>query len=264
MSLLRTLLTGCRAEAKGTLDRYRENLASRGQNGAKAYRHLLEILVRMRQLCNHWKMCGEGRFTDIMAILEKEKVLDLTPENRETLQSMLQLNIDAQDDCPICLDSLKEPVITCCAHVFCFPCAEKVIETQGKCPMCRAELPSVQSLVHPKKEVSAKVEVDIETSSSKVEALLSILQASQKKGGKKTVVFSQWTTFLDIIQARLDKDGYKYTRIDGMMNAGQRDAAMDALEQDPDCTIMLASLGVCSVGLNLVAANQVVLADTWW
>lgn len=27
---------------------------------------------------------------------------------------------------------------------------------------------------------------------------------------------------------------------------------------------MLASLGVCSVGLNLVAANQVILSDSWW
>ena len=48
------------------------------------------------------------------------------------------------------------------------------------------------------------------------------------------------------------------------MTATRRDAALSSLESDPQCTIMLASLAVCSVGLNLVAANQVILADSWW
>ena len=39
---------------------------------------------------------------------------------------------------------------------------------------------------------------------------------------------------------------------------------MTILSTDPECTVLLASLNVCSVGLNLVAANQVSLANTWW
>ena len=58
--------------------------------------------------------------------------------------------------------------------------------------------------------------------------------------------------------------GYKYTRIDGSMSAIARDAALEALDNDPETTIMMASLSVCSVGLNLVAANQVIMADSWW
>jgi len=48
------------------------------------------------------------------------------------------------------------------------------------------------------------------------------------------------------------------------MSASQRDAAMELLAKDANTTVLLASLGVCSVGLNLVAANQVILADSWW
>jgi len=48
------------------------------------------------------------------------------------------------------------------------------------------------------------------------------------------------------------------------MAPSKRDDAMTALANDPECTIMLASLSVCSVGLNLVAASQVILADSWW
>jgi SWI/SNF-related matrix-associated actin-dependent regulator of chromatin subfamily A3 len=104
--------------------------------------------------------------------------------------------------------------------------------------------------------------MDLKQSSSKLESLMEILAATDTKD--KTVVFSQWTKFLNIVQARLDRDGYQYCRIDGTMSASQRDAVLRSLEQDKDCKIMLASLGVCAVGLNLTAANQVILSDTWW
>jgi SWI/SNF-related matrix-associated actin-dependent regulator of chromatin subfamily A3 len=113
-------------------------------------------------------------------------------------------------------------------------------------------------------ESAEQEDIDVDTTSSKVEALMEILKASGKKAGTKTVIFSQWTSFLNIIQAQLVKHGYKFARIDGTMRATQRDASLVALETDPECTIMLASLAVCSVGLNLVAANQVILADSWW
>lgn len=48
------------------------------------------------------------------------------------------------------------------------------------------------------------------------------------------------------------------------MPASARDAAIESLNSDPDCTIMLASLSVCSVGLNLCAASQVIMSDSWW
>ena len=80
----------------------------------------------------------------------------------------------------------------------------------------------------------------------------------------KTVVFSQWTSFLDLVQAQLTKHGLNFTRIDGRMNSARRDAAIESLNADDSCKIMLASRSVCSVGLNLVAANQVILADSWW
>ena len=43
------------------------------------------------------------------------------------------------DDCSICLDDLKSPVITLCSHVFCRTCIERVLETvkPPTCPLCR-------------------------------------------------------------------------------------------------------------------------------
>jgi SWI/SNF-related matrix-associated actin-dependent regulator of chromatin subfamily A3 len=262
------------AQAKGTLDIYRNNIG--GQKGADTYRHLLEVLLRMRQLCNHWKLVGEERLNTIMQQLDAEGVVDLTKENKIALQKMLQLLIDSQEDCPICLDTMRDPVITKCAHSYCTGCIERVIEGQKKCPMCRAELESFNTTtVRPALETSTKVEpltqdqIADQTSlennaSSKVEAILDILKATAQDPTNKTIVFSQWTSFLDLVQPQLALHGLKFTRIDGSMSATQRDAALEALDNDASTTVMLASLAVCSVGLNLVAANQVIMADSWW
>jgi SWI/SNF-related matrix-associated actin-dependent regulator of chromatin subfamily A3 len=252
------------AEAQGTLQKYQK---SQGKNGQDAYRHLLEVLLRLRQVCCHWKLCGE-RITKLLALLEQNKVIELNSENRKALQTLLQLCIDAQEECPVCLDTLHDPVITACKHTFGFSCLERVIESQRKCPLCRAELSSTDALVHPAPPPSeskmVKKENDPDSHSSKTEALMSILKASLKNPKSKVIIFSQWTSFLNIIQQHLDSAGYKYTRIDGSMSAPQRDAAMTTLSSDLSTRILLASLSVCSVGLNLVAADTVILADSWW
>ena len=275
------------AEAKGVLHDY---MAGQAQNGSRAnnvnraqasYGHLLEVLLRLRQVCNHWKLC-EGRVTTLMKLLESQQVVELTPENRKALQDMLQLSIESREDCPVCLEALHdhEPVITPCAHVFGKSCIARVIEGQQKCPMCRAELSDTSCLVAMDLVVeddaaaaAAAAELDAhqtssidgETTSSKIEALMTILESSRvHDASTKTVVFSQWTNFLNIVQAQLQVRGFKFARIDGAMNAKKRDEALAALDSDPECTVMLASLGVGAVGLNLVAANQVVLMDSWW
>lgn len=152
-----------------------------------------QILLRLRQVCNHWQMCSE-RVTNLMEQIQKQKVVELTPENLKALQDVLSLSIQSQEECPICLDDLHSPVITPCAHVFGRECIERVIETQKKCPMCRAELKDNSILVQPTNDFGdeAKDEsIDFDASSTKLEALIDILKAS-KGTSNKTVVFSQW------------------------------------------------------------------------
>jgi SWI/SNF-related matrix-associated actin-dependent regulator of chromatin subfamily A3 len=258
--------TALEEQARGTLEEYQQSKS--GKKGAidssSAYRHLLEVLLRMRQFCNHWQLVGETRINSL--IQEEGVCLELTSETRAMLEGMLKLHIESQEDCPICLETITDPVITLCTHIFCFHCIEKVIDGQHKCPMCRAPLEDTTRVLRlPEGESSEnKEEFTFTEVSSKLDALLSILKASENGEGNKTVVFSQWTSFLDVVSSQLVKSNIKYARIDGTMSAGARDAAMNALEKDPSVTVLLASLGVCSVGLNLVAANQVILSDSWW
>jgi len=198
---------------------------------------------------------------DVLKLLEGQEIVPLNDENRKLLQQALQLVIDSQEDCPVCFDSLRSPVITDCKHVFCSACITKVIELQGKCPFCRNRL-TKESLVEPTVEGENDDNFDPETKSSKTEALIKILRATLKNPASKVVVFSQWTSFLNIIQHQVAEAGYKFTRIDGSMTASKRDEAIAALENDEGTRVLLASLAVCGVGLNLVAADTVILADS--
>nr|OQO26347.1 hypothetical protein B0A51_06434 [Rachicladosporium sp. CCFEE 5018] len=249
-------------EAQGMLQKFQKAEAGTSQ----AYQSLLEILLRMRQCCNHWQLCPE-RVHSVMKQLDEQGIVTLNEETKKGLQHILQVRIESQEDCPICLEPLHEPMITLCGHAFGGECISKVVETQHKCPMCRAVLEDESSLVSPANECGDDVHkddnMDLNASSSKLESMMSILGATKEKK-EKTIIFSQWTRFLDIVEARLDRDGYRYCRIDGTMSAQERDAALHALENDSGTTVMLASLGVCAVGLNLTAANQIILSDSWW
>jgi SWI/SNF-related matrix-associated actin-dependent regulator of chromatin subfamily A3 len=165
------------------------------------------------------------------------------------------------------LDNLEEPVITACAHSFCRGCIEQVIERQHKCPLCRAELKDNTILVDPAVELgedSSNVIADPSQPSSKIEALIKVLTAKGQAPGTKTVVFSQWTSFLNLIEPQLEQRGIRFVRIDGSMPSIKRDNSINVFSNDPSCVVLLASLNVCSVGLNLVAANQAILCDSWW
>ncbi|KAJ5851612.1 uncharacterized protein N7529_010997 [Penicillium soppii] len=248
------------AEAQGALLDFKE------KDGKTKYSHLLEVILRLRQVCNHWALC-KNRIDKLMNILDEHKVVPLTPENVKALQDMLQIQIESQELCAICLDNLEQPVITACAHSYCRGCIEQVIERQRKCPLCRADITDTNTLVSPAAELgedSETVEADPDSPSSKIETLVKILTAKGQAPGTKTVVFSQWTSFLNLIEPHLQQCGLKYARVDGKMNSVKRDNSINAFSNDPECTVLLASLSVCSVGLNLVAANQVILSDSWW
>ncbi|KAG0155809.1 hypothetical protein PDIDSM_2982 [Penicillium digitatum] len=247
-------------EAQGAL------LDFKDKEGKTTYSHLLEVLLRLRQVCNHWALC-KTRIDKLMSMLEEHKVVPLTPENIRALQEMLQLQIESQELCAICLDNLEQPVITACVHSYCRGCIEQVIERQHKCPLCRADIKETDTLISPAVELGEDidtVEANPDSPSSKIETLVKILAAQGQAPGTKTVVFSQWTSFLNLIEPHLEQRGIKFARVDGKMPSVKRDNSINSFSTDPGCAVLLASLSVCSVGLNLVAANQVILCDSWW
>ena len=97
--------------------------------------------------------------------------------------------------------------------------------------------------------------------SSKVEALLEALQTAAEDG-HKALVFSQWTSLLDLIEPALERVGVGFTRLDG--STRDRAAVVDAFQGEGGPPVMLISLKAGGTGLNLTAADHVFLCDPWW
>jgi len=80
----------------------------------------------------------------------------------------------------------------------------------------------------------------------------------------KVIVFSQWTSMLDLLEAPLRGARHAFRRLDGTMSVAARERAVADFTGRPDVFVLLVSLKAAALGLNLVAANHVVLLDLWW
>ncbi|SMY18936.1 unnamed protein product [Zymoseptoria tritici ST99CH_1A5] len=83
--------------------------------------------------------------------------------------------------------------------------------------------------------------------------------------GEKVLIFSQWTSLLDLLEIPIDDAGWGYRRYDGSMSAPMRgDAVDDFKDAKKDVRIMLVSLKAGNAGLNLNVASQVIILDPFW
>jgi superfamily II DNA or RNA helicase len=97
--------------------------------------------------------------------------------------------------------------------------------------------------------------------SAKLEQLLELLETLVAEG-HKSLVFSQWTSLLDLVGPRLRRAGLDFVRLDG--STPDRQAVVDRFQADDGPPVMLLSLKAGGTGLNLTAADNVILLDPWW
>eukprot|EP00010_Vexillifera_abyssalis_P009336 CAMPEP_0201546324 /NCGR_PEP_ID=MMETSP0173_2-20130828/2634_1 /ASSEMBLY_ACC=CAM_ASM_000268 /TAXON_ID=218659 /ORGANISM="Vexillifera sp., Strain DIVA3 564/2" /LENGTH=954 /DNA_ID=CAMNT_0047954953 /DNA_START=468 /DNA_END=3329 /DNA_ORIENTATION=- len=101
--------------------------------------------------------------------------------------------------------------------------------------------------------------------STKVSLLIQELSELRKKDASvKSIVFSQWTNMLDVVEAALLLNNLGYERLDGSMTPLARTKAIRRFQQVGNSRIFLISMKAGSQGLNLIRASRVFLLDPWW
>jgi superfamily II DNA or RNA helicase len=98
-------------------------------------------------------------------------------------------------------------------------------------------------------------------SSAKLDVLLEQLREVLDEG-HKALVFSQFTSLLKILRARLSQEGILYEYLDGATR--DRQTRVERFQNDKDCRLFLVSLKAGGLGLNLTAAEYVFILDPWW
>ncbi|EAY08212.1 SNF2 family N-terminal domain containing protein [Trichomonas vaginalis G3] len=109
-----------------------------------------------------------------------------------------------------------------------------------------------------------QIELEGLVESSGKMVFISKLLPRLKEQGHKVLIFSQMVRVLGIISIFLEANQYKYERLDGSVNDNDRQAAIDRFNQDPEAFVFLLSTKAGGVGINLTAANTVIIYDSDW
>ena len=103
---------------------------------------------------------------------------------------------------------------------------------------------------------------DAKDQSAKLAAIAELVETCVNEG-KKALIFSQFTSFLDLIAERFDAQGLRYYTITGSTPKRKRLELVDQFNAD-DTPAFLISLKAGNTGLNLTGASVVIHADPWW
>jgi SNF2 family DNA or RNA helicase len=101
--------------------------------------------------------------------------------------------------------------------------------------------------------------------SAKTSQVIEILSNIRKNDPtEKTLIFSQFTSLLDLVEVPLVQKRFRYQRYDGSMTMEARADAVEAFMDNPEENVMLVSLKAGNAGLNLYRASQVIMLDPFW
>lgn len=93
---------------------------------------------------------------------------------------------------------------------------------------------------------------------------IDLMNILKKEPDSKVLIFSQWTTSLDIVQHYLARLRLPYFRLDGSTSHKDRQSRIAAFQRDDGPRIFLVSLKAGGLGLNLTRANKVFMLDLYW
>jgi SWI/SNF-related matrix-associated actin-dependent regulator of chromatin subfamily A3 len=227
--------------------------------------NILELISMLRHICNH----GEELLPEsALAAWRKREPTTLTSEMLESsMKRCVSCDREIEELDPLAGQTLEFP----CKHLLCESCLARFRGSQPACSKCRTftPLPDSQSFSSPTTRQSQGTK-DQTSQSPKVNALLrniAELQTNRTENGILpkwfepftsfcrlfsanliSVVFTYWTKMLDKVGSALRQRGTRFQRIDGRSSLLQRKTAMATFENDPDCNVMLASIGAAGEG----------------
>lgn len=203
------------------------------------YISVLLLLLRLRQACNHPLLVTKDYKKDLEAVDSHASKQDPQADADDLATAFGQLGVTRK--CQMCMMELN-------------PRNAGEGKWSGHCVTCvpLAEKAELAELERP--------------TSAKIRKILELLQniEDRSNGEEKTIIFSQFTSMLDLIMPFLKEKGIRFSRYDGSMSPVDREAALSKIKNDPNVRVILISFKAGSTGLNLTACNNVILVDLWW
>ncbi|KAI0080447.1 hypothetical protein K474DRAFT_1682619 [Panus rudis PR-1116 ss-1] len=221
-------------------ERIKERVDTLAQQGNlnKAYTSILVLLLRLRQACNHPSLVSQDYRKDSAAVEPKEAKNN--DEDADELANMFG-GLGLTKKCQVCQSDITP---------------SNAGQSSDSCRDC-------DDLLTKSKQVSNS---DLPPDSAKTRKVMEILREIDERSNseEKTIIFSQFTSMLDILEHFLKDQGVRYVRYDGSMNKVKREEALDKIKNSKNTRVILISFKAGSTGLNLTCCNNVILVDLWW
>ncbi|RKP08830.1 SNF2 family N-terminal domain-containing protein [Thamnocephalis sphaerospora] len=211
---------------------------------------MVTALLRLRQACNHISLIDQALLSEKdrlgLAAAETSKsdsssAIVPDPGMGDLMDAFKTLAVEQSRVCAVCFEPyVRQWTLDEYDRTHCEDCAKQF-------------------------QTGANSESVRDAESAKVRQMIRELRRTRDQDpAVKTIVFSQFTSMLDLVEKPLRKHGFKYVRYDGSMRNTQREQVLQQIREDPETTIMLVSLLCGSTGLNLICASRVILLDVWW
>ncbi|CAK7268548.1 DNA helicase rad5 [Sporothrix epigloea] len=224
---------------------------------------------------------------DLQSLVERFTATtdDPTDANAFGAHVLGQIRDEAVNECPICAEEpMIQQTVTGCWHSACKDCLLKFIQHETdnhrlpRCFHCREVInrrdlfevvrhtddPETAMVSDAAPRISLQ-RVDVNESSAKIVRLIQHLrELRRERPTMKSVVFSQFTSFMSLIEPALQRSNMTFLRLDGTMAQKARTAVLEAFRQSDKFTVLLLSLKAGGVGLNLTSAKRVYMMDPWW
>ncbi|KAL0949077.1 hypothetical protein HGRIS_009172 [Hohenbuehelia grisea] len=221
-----------------------------------------------------------NNYSNIFSLLTRMRQMACHPDlvlRSKTNSQLFAPDADEATVCRLCNDIAEDAIQSKCRHIFDRECIKQylntAIEQQPDCPVCHLPLTidlegpalELEENVNARQGILGRLNLDSWRSSSKIEALVEELSNLRLQDATtKSLVFSQFVNFLDLIAFRLQRAGFNICRLEGTMTPQARDATIQHFMNSPDVTVFLVSLKAGGVALNLTEASRVYLMDSWW
>ncbi|CAL3966417.1 unnamed protein product [Diplocarpon coronariae] len=269
----------------------------------KAYTSIFAQILRLRQTCCHPILTrnqnlvadeeeaaeladaatGLADDMDLQSLIERFTAATDDPADANAFGAHVlgQIRDEAENECPICSEEpMIEQAVTGCWHSACKKCLLDYIAhqtdkgEQPRCFHCR-EILSTRDIFEVVRDenhledLAGNSKISLQrlgsNSSAKIGALINSLKGVRRdQPGTKSVVFSQFTSFLSLIETALTRASIPFIRFDGSMVQKTRKAVIEKFTASNKDMVLLLSLRAGGVGLNLTMARRVYMMDPWW
>jgi len=182
------------------------------------------------------------------------------------LTKMKEKPINEDDNCAICYDSLENPTLTTCGHIFCYDCLKLCLSNKKNCPMCTTDL-SGKELLIVNKSVNNKIEETnplIIKYGSKLGKTISIIRTLVTQSESRIIIFSQWDDMLYLIGKTLSDNGIDNCFVKG--NVWSRNNAINKFKagknsEGQENKVIMLSLKNAASGTNLIEATHILFIE---